>query len=409
MNRRDLRWLALSLLLSLPASARAQDLSAPELPALPQAAASRAAAPLAVPSLTELPAPLPAPAAPLLAAAPEAPSFAVPTAPAVSVAASISVPSAASASAPAASVSAPRIQARRSQPVDETAFAQLARAAQTARRPDIPFEDILASHDVILIGESHQSLSSIETVTSALPRLARAGVRVVSHEALKRERQSEADRYLSGGPLPGLAALKGQRGPAWQRLYAGVRAAGLRLAGLDRDLGHWAREAAERAAQLTKEHAGSFAGELADQVGRAQATYEPGFNEAVAEVALERRNAAMAEALAAALRPGEKAVVIVGAAHVEHAPALAWNHLWLPQSAFATLADELAKRGLRAFSINVTGGLFARPQEDLADHRGLQAAAYRLVSQVEPSGARTFLPTSPRTALYHAGGRPAGQ
>lgn len=327
-------------------------------------------------------------------------------APAVSV-----VPSApALAAAPARGPPSAAFVAGREHEPQPGAFERVRRGVlETVRDWTLPVEKLLEDKDVLLLGESHQSLSSLQLVTRELPRLKKAGVTAVGLEGLKGHHQEAVDHWLAhpDAEFPHEAAgYSVRRREQVHELFRAAKEHGIRLVALGSPLQMWARRVAELAAARVADPDETAPRDLGEQLRAAQRTYKPGYNESLSEVVLTQRNAEMADRLADALQPGQKAVAVVGDAHVEHPDALSYRLFWLPLEDYGNLAFELGRRALRAASVTLTGGLFVDPAEDLADHKRVQKNAYRLVAEASPEGKAAYLPTSPSTGVYHLGGRP---
>ncbi len=330
------------------------------------------------------------------------PAIAVPATPALAAAAIADVPPSAPFAA-AAMIAPARPAAPAALPSARTSEGVAARVAGAARAWGAPVESILGGHDVLLFGENHGSLESVETLTRELPRLAAAGVTAIGIEGLKRPHQAAVDAYVSGrsARVPNEAlAFSPRRVAALSDLLAAARAQGVRVVALGLPLEYWAEEAARAAATNTGQPAREFSGSAAVQFRRAQSGYEAGFNEAVAEVYLTRRNQAMADFVSDALKNGGKAVVLVGQAHVDGLDMIPGRLLNAPGQ-WGTLAGELTKRALRAFSLTQTGGLFV-DEEDARDDRLARPLSYRVGGSAD-GGAPTFVSLGPDRGLWHAG------
>lgn len=233
---------------------------------------------------------------------------------------------------------------------------------------------------VMLLGESHRMLGSVKALTGSLPDLKAAGVTVVGIEGLKLPDQAIVDSYILGETvrLPEKALLfSPARKDAYIELFEKAKETGTRLLAMGLPLEHWGAQVAELAEQKTGDPKESFGGNLGEQVHRAGATYEHGFNQAVAEVALTRRNQFMADRLKKELSPSAKAIVLLGHAHISRPPPLNYKHLWMDVSRYGTLHSELVRLGLLPYSLTLLGGAFITP-EDAADHKKLLKAAYEL-------------------------------
>ncbi|MDE2490110.1 MAG: ChaN family lipoprotein, partial [Elusimicrobia bacterium] len=281
-----------------------------------------------------------------------------------------------------------------------------ARIAAETRAWDVPVEKILSDHDVLLMGENHGSLTSVETLARQLPRLAAAGVTVVGVEGLKRPEQAAVDAYVSGraNAVPFSALdFSPRRIAAFANLFKAARDNGVRVVALGLPLEAWAEQAASLAAANTGRPERDFAGDATELMNRAQRGYVPGFNEAVAEVFLTRRNRTMAEFLTGALADGGKAVALVGQAHVAGLDMIPGRLMNAPGD-WGTLPRELARRAVKAFSLTQTGGLFV----DVAAATGDRLArpdSYARAAAASPRGAQAYVPLGPNAGLWHAGGR----
>ena len=277
--------------------------------------------------------------------------------------------------------------------------------ADALRDWSVPSSEILEDHDALLVGENHQSLASVTELTRALPGLARAGVKVLGIEGLKRPNQAAVDAYLSGSAnaLPDeVLAFSPRRRLAFAALLKAARETGVRVVALGVPLDVWAREAADLAAQKTGDPVESFYAAPGEQLYRAQKGYEPGFNEAVAEVYLSRRNRSMALFLAEAMVQGAKAVVLVGQNHVEGADDIPASILRAPGD-WGSMSRELARLGLKAFSLTLTGGRYV-DADGAKDDRQARRSSYERAAKASPHGAPAFERTGVNTGLYHAGG-----
>jgi hypothetical protein len=265
----------------------------------------------------------------------------------------------------------------------------------------LPTEDILQAHDVLLIGESHSSRSSVQTVSENIEELHTAGVRVIGIEGLKRPDQQKVNDYLAG-KTPKAPNVFPSRKNEFRTLLKVAKEKGMRVKALGLPLSVWTQMVQQQAAAATGDPAESFGADLGAQLARAEQSYEPGFNEAVADVVLTTRNRYMASELADELDRGEKAVAVVGNAHVEHAEDYDYHLFGFDLSAYGSLAGELKQHALNAFSVTLTGGLYERAGGD-RDHAALMGPLNDLAQEAS-DGLRTFLRTSPTTAVLHAGG-----
>lgn len=309
----------------------------------------------------------------------------------------------------AAAASAAQLEAPR-----DPASARVAETvARTAGSWGVPVEEILENADVLLIGENHRGLSAFKTLAREMPRLARAGVRAVGLEGLKRPHQKAVDDYVSGRtrrvPREALT-FSASRVDALKGLLKSARENGVRVVALGLPLQDWAAQVSALAAEKAGEPAESFPTTLAEQIDRAESGYEHGYNEAVVEVVLTRRNRSMARFLWGALGAGEKAVVVAGQAHVpgpdqsDQGGAVRLRVRADP----GDLARELTALALRSYALTFTGGLFA-DAEAARDDREVRPRAHAAAAAASPRGAPVFVPLAPDQGLWHAGGRiPAG-
>ena len=277
--------------------------------------------------------------------------------------------------------------------------------AEKVRGWSVPVEDILSGHDALLVGENHGSLTSVNVLTKEMPRLAGAGVTAIGIEGLKRPMQDAVDDYLSGrrDDVPEEAlSFSPKRRAAFRALLSAARLHGVRIVALGLPLDGWAKAAAELAARKTGRPAEDFPSDVESQFSRAGGGYEPGFNEAVAEVFLTRRNQTMAAFLKDALKSGGKAVALVGQAHVEGLDMVPGRLMNAPGD-WGTLARELGVLALRAYSLTMTGGLFTDPHAAQTD-RSARPASYRAAADASPRGAHAYRVLGPGRALWHAGG-----
>ncbi|MBI5245893.1 MAG: ChaN family lipoprotein [Elusimicrobia bacterium] len=268
----------------------------------------------------------------------------------------------------------------------------------------VPSAEILENHDAILVGESHHSLASVGELAKALPGLAAAGVKVLGIEGLKRPSQDAVDAYLARRAAlpPEVLAFSPRRRAAFEGLFEAAREAGVRIIALGVPLDAWAKQTAELAAAKTGDPMESFLAAPGEQLYRAQTSYEPGYNEAVAEVYVARRNASMAAFLVESMVRGAKAVVLVGQNHVEGADDIPSSLMRAPGN-WGSMGRELARWGLKAFSLTLTGGLYV-DADGAADDRAARPAAYAAAAKAAPDGGRAFKRSGPDKGLYHAGG-----
>lgn len=290
--------------------------------------------------------------------------------------------------------------------VPRTPQSVAAAVAATVRSWGAPIEEIFTKHDVLLVGENHGSLDSVNTLTREMPRLAAAGVKTVGIEGLKRPHQAEVDAYTSGktDALPDEALnFSPRRMAAFRGLLRSAREHGIRVVALGVPLDQWAAQTAALAAKNTGRPVNDFTGDAGDQFERAQNGYEPGYNEAVAEVYLTRRNKAMAAFLLDAMKAGGKAVVLIGQAHVEGLDMVPGRLLNAP-GAWGTLASELAGLTVKAFSLTQTGGLFIDADAASLDKLA-RPESYRAAANASPHGRPSYQELGPDRGLWHAGGR----
>jgi hypothetical protein len=281
--------------------------------------------------------------------------------------------------------------------------------AQTVRSWGAPVEAIFDKHDVLLVGENHGSLDSVQTLTREMPRLAAAGVKAVGIEGLKRPNQEAVDAWLQGRTLvfPESALdFSPARRQVFRDLLLAARRDGVRVVALGLPLAQWAEAAATLAAKNTGRPVTDFPNEVNAHFELAGSEYIEGYNEAVAEVFLTRRNEAMAGFIADALKGGGKAVVLVGQAHVEGLDMVPGRLMNAPGD-WGTLAKTLTGYALKAFSLTQTGGVFVNADAAQLD-RAARPKSYRLASDETPEGAPRFIPLGPDRGLWHAGGRVPG-
>jgi len=277
--------------------------------------------------------------------------------------------------------------------------------AETVRSWAVPVEEIFSGHDALLLGENHGSLTSVNVLTREMPRLAAAGVTAIGIEGLKRPQQGAVDDYLSRrrADVPDeVLSFSPKRRAAFRALLDAARDQGVRIVALGLPLDGWAKAAAELAASKTGRPVEEFPGDVDSQFSRAGGGYEPGFNEAVAEVFLTRRNQAMASFLKDALKTGGKAVALVGQAHVEGLDMVPGRLMNAPGD-WGTLARELGSLALRAYSLTMTGGIFTDTRASDLD-RSARPASYRAAADAAPRGAHAYRVLGPGRALWHAGG-----
>jgi hypothetical protein len=281
-----------------------------------------------------------------------------------------------------------------------------ARVAETTRSWGVPVEKILEHRDVLLIGEDHASLTTIETLAREMPRLARAGVTAVGIEGLKRPSQKEVDAFVSRrtSVLPSEAlAFSPARRQVFTDLLKSAREHGVRVVALGLPLNEWAAQVAALAAKKTGDPAETFGTDFKDQVDRAERRYEHGFNEALVEVLLTRRNRTMAEYAWDALSAGGKAVIVAGQAHVPGPDTISTARFHV-RGDYGDLARALSGLALKAYSLTFTGGLFTSVQA-AQDDREVRPEAHKVSAAASPDGQAAFVPLGPNEGLWHAGGR----
>jgi hypothetical protein len=261
---------------------------------------------------------------------------------------------------------------------------------------------------VLLVGENHGSLDSVNTLTREMPRLAAAGVKSVGIEGLKRPNQEQVDAYVSGETdvMPDDALnFSPRRRAAFRGLLKAAREHGVRVVALGLPLDQWAAQTAALAAKNTGRPAKYYSGSAGEQFDRAQTGYEEGYNEAVAEVYLTRRNKAMASFLLDAMKTGGKAVVLIGQAHVEGLDMIPGRLMNAP-GAWGTLASELTGLAVKTFSLTQTGGMFIDADAASLDKLS-RPESYRAADEASPQGRSAYQELGPDRGLWHAGGRSA--
>ena len=284
--------------------------------------------------------------------------------------------------------------------------------AAAPRPAQVPVEDILRESDVILWGESHFSLSALDWLAANLLRLKAAGITQLAFENLELSAEPGLRDYLAGrrGDVPEEAFFDYRR-EAIQALFEAAKSAGVGIIAMQKPYLEWFEEIVK----LASRHPGVPPAILSDPeamqrfISRADYRRIPGLNEAVAEVAMTRRNRFMASRLREELRPGEKALVLAGYAHLKHPEGLGVDSIFgVPAAPFGNLADELADIPLRTFSVSLTGGEFPDEQARALDQQ-LKAAAYRRLAETgNDPRHEVFLRTSERSAIFHMGGGRAG-
>lgn len=172
---------------------------------------------------------------------------------------------------------------------------------------------IMEDHDVLILGENHDSHSALQLLIDLLPHLKEAGVTHIGLENMD---------HRGGFQTPS------SRVELARRLFDGSRAAGIEIVGIDLPLATVERALARRPAE---------------------------------QVLLTTRNRFMAWRLDRAARGG-KAVVLVGDGHTRLGRDRASRHPLL-QRVTDALPDHLAERGWRPFSLSLVGGLMG-PEYD---------------------------------------------
>ena len=109
----------------------------------------------------------------------------------------------------------------------------------------------------------------------------------------------------------------------------------------------------------------------------------------------------MAQFLSEAMIKGAKAIVLVGQNHVESADGLPFKFLGKPN--WGTMPSELARLGLKAFSLTLTGGVYTDAQA-AKDDREVRRASYAQAADMSDGGRAAFSMTGASQGLYHAGG-----
>jgi hypothetical protein len=280
-----------------------------------------------------------------------------------------------------------------------------ARVADTTRSWGVPVEQVLENRDVLLIGEDHGSLSTIETLAREMPRLAKAGVTAVGIEGLKAPSQDAVDDYVlrRTDALPRAAlSFSPSRAPVFEALLTAARDNGVRVVALGLPLNEWASQVSRLAAQKTGDPAETFGTDFKDQVDRAERSYEYGFNEALAEVLLTRRNESMARFFARALGQNGKGVIVAGQAHVPGPDEITASRFHV-RGDYGDLARELGTLALKAYSLTFTGGLFVSA-DAARDAREVRPEANKAAEEASPRGAPAFISLGPDRGLWHAGG-----
>jgi uncharacterized iron-regulated protein len=283
-----------------------------------------------------------------------------------------------------------------------------ARVADAVRSWDVPVEDLLQNHDVLLIGEDHGSLSTIETLAREMPRLAKAGVTAVGIEGLKRPNQGAVDDYVlrRTDAMPASALnFSPARAEAFKTLLTAARDNGVRVVALGLPLNEWAAQVVQLVDKKNLDLSEVVGTDFSAQVDRAERRYEYGFNEAVAEVLLTRRNEAMAKFLWHSLGRNGKGVIVAGQAHVPGPDEIAEERYHV-KGDYGDLARELATFALRAYSLTFTGGLFTSAAA-ARDDREVRPESHKAAAEATPNGDPAFVPMGPDRGLWHAGGRVA--
>ncbi|MFA5138726.1 MAG: S8 family serine peptidase [Elusimicrobiota bacterium] len=271
----------------------------------------------------------------------------------------------------------------------------------------VPLKEILRQSDALLWGENHFSLSALDWLAANLPQLKESGVTQLAFENLELSAEQGLRDYLEGrsDDIPEDAFFDYRREQI-QSLYESARSAGMGIVALQRPYLEWYEEIVE----IASRHPGIPQTLLSDPEAMmrfiSQADYRriPGLNEAVAEVAMTRRNKFMADRLKQSLAPGEKVLILAGYGHLEHPEGLEVDKIFgVPAAPLGNLGMELQSVGLRPFSIALTGGRFLDEQARDLDHE-LKAAAYRRLAETgSDPDSEVFLPTSGRSAIFHMG------
>lgn len=270
--------------------------------------------------------------------------------------------------------------------------------AETVRSWAVPVEDILADHEVLLVGESHGSLASMNSLAEQMPRLAKAGVAAVGVEGLKSAQQDAVDQWMQGRreTLPEEAfSFSPKRRAALLKLYESARRNGVRVVALGLPLDDWARQVTDLVSERGVEIDAPLPKDFPSQVDLANGDYHPLYNEIVAEVALKRRNLSMAARLRDALPAGVKGVAVVGSMHIDGIDDLP-QKLFRVRGDYGHMAKELALLGLKAFSLSLVGGDFS-PAVDPSQDRLTRPRAYRIAG-----GAGSFTTLDESKGLWHA-------
>ena len=301
---------------------------------------------------------------------------------------------------------------------ERTVSAALDRAQETVRAEwgAPPLDQLLSDSDVLLLGESHHSLSSLRWLAGSLPRMKAAGVRYVGLEWVSETAEEHINAYLDGEedylPMPALGAVR-ERHAYVEELFKAMKETGLRVLGLTQPEVMWLREMGRRAAKnLGVPESEFMEGAALHRLGRlaqgeADRVYEKGVNEAIAEVGITLRNEFMARVFKERLAPGEKAVALVGYDHLEYPEGTGPETLYsVPAARYGDLSQALKGAALRAFSLMLTGGAFDQP-EHLASDLGLRAKLYRFLGRIlgeERGGGEAYARVSDRVGVYRMGG-----
>jgi hypothetical protein len=239
-----------------------------------------------------------------------------------------------------------------------------------------------------------------------MPRLAKAGVTAVGIEGLKRPSQGAVDDYTSrrSDVLPHEAlGFSPARVSAFETLLTAARDNGVRVVALGLPLNEWAAQVAQLAAKKTGDPVESFGTDFKAQVDRAENGYEHGFNEALVEVLLTRRNETMAKYLWEALGQKGKGVIVAGQAHVPGPDEISSSRFHV-RGDYGDLARELSVLALRVYSLTFTGGLFTSVAA-ARDAGEVRPESHKVAAEASPQGAPAFVPMGPDRGLWHAGGR----
>ncbi|MDD5656541.1 MAG: S8 family serine peptidase [Elusimicrobia bacterium] len=271
----------------------------------------------------------------------------------------------------------------------------------------VPVEEILSQSDVILWAENHFSVSGLDWIIANLGRLKAAGVTQLALENLPVTCEPELRNYLEGRrDAPPDEAFDNYPPRQIRSLLAAARSAGVGIIAMQRPRLAWFAQIVELASRHPKVPSGYLTDPDALErfILNADNLYRPGLNEAVAEVAMRQRNKFMASRLQDALRPGGKALVLVGFAHVGLADGLGVENIFgVPAADYGNLPEELEKLALRSFSLVPTGGKFFESADESADHWHRAALYARLAQTGADPAQELFLRLSEKAAIYHMG------